>query len=91
MLFAIAARSESMSNLNRVQAGIPEGGQFSEAAMSRPDLPPLDENLAQTWSQEYVSSVNADGSMDSLENSIAQYAFVTDQDELPYHQQIAQP
>ena len=61
-----------MSNLNRVQAGIPEGGQFSEAAKSRPDLPPLDENLAQTWSQEYVPSVNADASMDSLEDSIAQ-------------------
>ncbi|MCF2574477.1 variant leucine-rich repeat-containing protein [Brevibacterium sp. UCMA 11754] len=61
-----------MSNLNRVQAGIPEDGQTSEAVKSRPDLPPLDENLAQTWSQEYVPSVNADAAMDSLETSIAQ-------------------
>lgn len=66
------ALGESMSNPNCVQSGIPEGGQFSEAVKSRPDLPPLDENLAQTWSQEYVPSVNADAAMDSLETSIAQ-------------------
>lgn len=31
-----------MSNLNRVQAGIPEGGQFSETTKTRPDVSGLD-------------------------------------------------
>lgn len=30
-----------MSNLNRVQAGIPEGGQFSETTKTRPDVASL--------------------------------------------------
>ena len=34
----IAARIEGMSNLNRVQSGIPEGGQFAESTKARPSI-----------------------------------------------------
>lgn len=36
-----AARIEGMSNLNRVQSGIPEGGQFSESTKARPSIEDL--------------------------------------------------
>ncbi len=65
MLSAIAARSESMSNLNRVQAGIPEGGQFSEAAKSRPQaLAELSASLAVAAAD--VDEMDFDDDMDGF-------------------------